>query len=242
MSGGSAPPADSRKLPISGPPSDRRSVHREAVFLSRCRQRELKARFLHRKGPWPRGSNERRCMKKSDDLGAPHLEWLILSRMRNQNACLRLFNLFEKYTVQAKGKELRAASQLLVAAAFSLWRAAFLADKTGQREAVFNDARAFLATLLTNNAINYPQDRASREWTFNYYMTNANDALVRISNRWENVASVLSKCERVTKGTTNSRRRWNRHQNALETALDLYEQDLLTASEARAPKPAPRDK
>ena len=176
-------------------------------------------------------------MKKIDDLSAPHLEWLIQSRMRNQNSCLRLFNIFEKYPVQAKGKEYRAHSQTLVGVGFSLWRAAFLADKTGQREEVFADARAFLAQLLTNNAINYPQDRASREWTFNYYMTVANDALLKLSHKWGDVDSVLSKYEKVTKGTTNSRRRWNRHQSAFEAALDLYEKDLEAASSAATVTP-----
>ena len=168
--------------------------------------------------------------KKIDDLSAPHLEWLIQSRMRNQNACLRLFNIFEKYPAQAKSKEFRAHSQTLVGVGFSLWRAAFLADKTGQREEVFADARAFLAQLLTNNAINYPQDRASREWTFNYYMTAAKDALLKLSEKWNGVGSILSKYEKVEKGTTNSRRRWNRHQNAFEAALDFYETDLGAAS------------
>src|SRR5437868_6737279 len=111
-------------------------------------------------------------MAKQDDLSTAHLEWLVQSRMRNQNACLRLFDTFEKYPEQAKNKEFHSQSQSLVAVGFSLWRAAFLADKTGMREAVFADARAFLAQLLTNNAVNYPQDRAAREWTFNYYMTN----------------------------------------------------------------------
>ena len=170
-------------------------------------------------------------MKKADDLSGPHLAWLIESRMRNQNACLRLFHLFEKHPGPAKHKLLRAHSQSLVAVGFSLWRAAFLADKTGQQEAVFSDARAFLAQLLTNNAINYPQDRASREWTFNYYMTNANDALLRLSKKWSGITPVLSKYEKVRKGTTNARRRWNRHQNAFETALDLYEKDLIETSE-----------
>jgi hypothetical protein len=175
-------------------------------------------------------------MKKVDDLGPAHLEWLIQSRMRNQNACLRLFNTFEKYPEQAKSQAFRAHSQTLVAVGFSLWRAAFLADKTGDREAVFADARTFLAKLLTDNAINYPQDRGSREWTFNYYMTNANDALLKLADRWGNVTAVLSKHEKVTKGTTNSRRRWNRHQNAFEAALDAYERDLVAAQAAPTAK------
>jgi len=169
---------------------------------------------------------------KRDDLTGPHLEWLIQSRMRNQIACFRLFDTFEKYPDQAKSKVYRTHSQNLVAVGFSLWRAAFLADKTGQREAVFADARAFLAQLLTNNAINYPQDRASREWTFNYYMANANDALLRLSEKWGDITTVLSKYEKVAKGTTNSRRRWNRHQNAFEAALNFYANDLKVASES----------
>jgi hypothetical protein len=174
--------------------------------------------------------SQKATSKKANDLSEPHLTWLIQSRMRNQNACLRLFNAFEKFPTAANGMELRAKSQTLVAVGFSLWRAAFLADKTGQRDAVFADAHAFLAELLTNNAINYPQDRASREWTFNYYMTNANEALIRLSERWPDITTVLSRYEKVTKKSTNSRRRWNRHQNAFDAALDAYERDLKAAS------------
>lgn len=176
-------------------------------------------------------------MPKTDDLSAPHLEWLIQSRMRNQNACLSLFNTFEKYPDQAQSPEFRAHSQTLVAVGFSLWRAAFLADKTGRREEVFADARAFLAQLLTNNAINYPQDRSSREWTFNYYMTAANDSLLRLSEKWSDIVVVLSKHEKPAKGTTNPRRRWNRHQNAFEVALKGYEASLQAASETARSKP-----
>ena len=173
-------------------------------------------------------------MKKQDDLSTPHLQWLIESRMRNQSACLKLFDTFEKFPDQAKSTAYRAHSQTLVAVGFSLWRAAFLADKSGQREAVFADAQAFLAQLLTNNAINYPQDRASREWTFNYYVTGANDGLLKLSTKWSHIAKVLSKYERVTKGMTNARRHWNRHQNAFETALDAFEKDLKAAFVAAA--------
>lgn len=183
-----------------------------------------------------------KAIKKVDDLSAPHLEWLIQSRMRNQNACLRLFNIFEAHSDRARNIEFRAHSQNLVSVGFSLWRAAFLADKTGQREAVFADARAFLAQLLTNNAINYPQDRAAREWTFNYYMTNAKNSLLEIAEKWVFVATVLSKYEKVAKGTTNSRRRWNRHQNAFEAALDVYEEALTATLGARRVESHPKSK
>jgi hypothetical protein len=47
-----------------------------------------------------------------------------------------------------------------------LWRAAFLADKTGKRAVVFNHGRIFFEKIIKDNAISYPQDKTSREWTF----------------------------------------------------------------------------
>jgi hypothetical protein len=118
---------------------------------------------------------------KQDDLSPQHLEWLVKSRSANQQAALKLFNLFEEYPEQLKSSGLSRKAQSLVAACFSLWRAAFLADKTGKRNAVFEDSRSFLAKMLVDNAITYPQDRGAREFTFNYYMTNATEALLRFS-------------------------------------------------------------
>jgi hypothetical protein len=156
---------------------------------------------------------------KQDDLTPTHLEWLVESRSRNQRTALELFKLFESYPNRAKSKTFNKTSQILVAVCFSLWRAAFLADKTGMRHAVFEDARAFLAKMLTDNAITYPQDRSAREWTFNYYMNNAKDGLLDLSNQWEEVKSVLSAHKKVRKGTTSSQRRWDRHQHAFEIAV-----------------------
>lgn len=118
---------------------------------------------------------------KTDDLTPSHLEWLVESRAVNQRASLKLFKLFEKYPGRMKSKELSQAAQNFVGISFSLWRAAFLADKTGKRHAVFEDARAFLGKMLTDNAITYPQDRSAREWTFNYYMSNAKEGLLHLS-------------------------------------------------------------
>ena len=120
---------------------------------------------------------------KQDDLSLGHLGWLVKSRAANQLAALKLFKLFEKHPNKMKGTELSRTAQRLVAVCFSLWRAAFLADKTGSRDAVFEDARTFLGKMLIDNAITYPQDRSAREWTFNYYMGNAKDGLVALSKR-----------------------------------------------------------
>lgn len=68
-------------------------------------------------------------------------------------------------------------------------------------------------------------------------MTAAKDALLRLSDKWGDIDRILSKYEKVTKGTTNSRRRWNRHQNAFEAALDFYEKDLEAAFSAAVVAP-----
>jgi hypothetical protein len=159
---------------------------------------------------------------KTDNLDPTYLEWLINSRMKNQIACLKLFNAFEQFPEQAKSKEFRDHSYNLVAVGFSLWRAAFLADKTGARESVFEDARAFLAQLLTNNAINYPQDRQTREWTFNYYMINATNYLRKLAKKWPTILDGLLIEKSETVGTSISCHRWDSHHNAFESALSSY--------------------
>src|SRR5688572_31783879 len=93
-----------------------------------------------------------------------HLAWLVKSRSANQLSAVKLYKLFNKYPEKVKRKELSQTAHNLVAVCFSLWRAAFLADKTGMRHAVFRDANAFLGEMLRNNAITYAQDRSTREW------------------------------------------------------------------------------
>ena len=123
-------------------------------------------------------------------------------------------------------KEFSAKAQHLVAACFSLWRAVFLADKEIKRSQVLAHARNFLAKMLVDNAITYPQDRTTRNWTFNYYMNNATNALVRLSGEWPEVEVVLNDRPKGTKGTTTPQRRWNRTQLAFETAVK-YLKDAL---------------
>jgi hypothetical protein len=165
---------------------------------------------------------------KQDDLSPQHLEWLVESRAANQRAALNLFKLFQMYPEGMKSKEFSLIAQNLVAACFSLWRAAFLADKTGKRHAVFEDARNFLGKMLVDNAITYPQDRSAREWTFNYYMNNAKDCLLHLSKKWEAIETVLSLEKRVVKKTTTSQRRWDRHHKAFEFAVRCLAAELAT--------------
>jgi hypothetical protein len=167
-----------------------------------------------------------------DDLSTTHLAWLVQSRAANQKAALELFKLFERYPEKMKSKALSRKSQSFVAACFSLWRAAFLADKTGLRSAVFEDAKAFLGKMLVDNAITYPQDRNAREWTFNYYMTTATEALLRLSEEWSQIDKALNepwtsiKKTIITSSSTAPQRRWDRTQYALSVAIACLQKHL----------------
>ena len=80
--------------------------------------------------------------------------------------------------------------------------------------------------MLTDNAITYPQDRSSREWTFNYYMNAAKNWLVELSEQWPDVAQTMSAKRREKKGTSKACRRWDRHQAALVVALESFREEL----------------
>lgn len=156
-----------------------------------------------------------------------HLEWLIESRAANQRSTLSLHALLDThFEALHQSPDQAKVIQLLAAVCFSLWRAAFLADKTGIREDTLDDVRNFLGKMLTDNAITYPQDRTSREWTFNYYMNSARSFLLEPAKVWPVVADTLSSKKTVKNGTSSSSRRWDRHQEALCVALENFQSEL----------------
>jgi len=171
-----------------------------------------------------------------DDISPSHLRWLVDSRTANQKAALKLYTLLCDHSEQMVTPEWSAKAQHLVAACFSLWRAAFLADKGVKRSEVQAHARTFLAKMLVDNAITYPQDRSTRNWTFNYYMNNATNELVILSKDWPDIAAVLKKKARAVavingkikkiKLKTAPQRRWNKTQRAFETAVECLEKAL----------------
>jgi hypothetical protein len=150
-----------------------------------------------------------------------HLEWAVQSRARNQMCALKLLTLFEKHEDQWKTKKLSRAAQELIAVSFSLWRAAFLAEKTGRRRAVFDHGRKFLQRLVEDNAIAYPQDKDWREWTFNYYTRSARASLQQLAKFWQDVVPEY-------KGRTRKPKdRWDYCQELLDTAVANFEKLLM---------------
>jgi len=86
-------------------------------------------------------------MKDEARAKIEHLQWAIESRAKNQRGALRLLRLFHEFEEQWKTKKWAVAAQDLLSNSFSLWRAAFLADKTAKRAAVFLDATIFLTKM-----------------------------------------------------------------------------------------------
>jgi hypothetical protein len=92
---------------------------------------------------------------KSDDLSEEHVSWLVANRSRNQAASLKLFLILKHGSEEMKGRtDLLDASQGLVAACFSLWRAVFLSDISENVDSTMaGDVEAFLGNLILHNTV-----------------------------------------------------------------------------------------
>jgi ribosome-associated translation inhibitor RaiA len=169
----------------------------------------------------PSGPTEKKPTAE-DGPSPKHLSWVIEGRANNQRVALRLFEIFDRYQDQLKTRHFSA--QDLVSVAFSLWRAVFLADRTGKMDLKDKQAKEFLAKMLTDNAIAYVQDRSAREWSFNYYTGNARFRLDKLGDRWRSVKDLLIPLSQ--KGVKSARGRWDTLHMAFEEAVHCLEADL----------------
>ncbi len=117
-------------------------------------------------------------------------------------------------------------AKTLVSIGFSLWRAAFLADKSGEREETDDHATYFLGEMLETNAINFLQDKNARGFTFNYYLANVRFRLAEYkdSNPDFEVEQRLLIREKLNKMKTTER--WRAYQNAFQDAVNHFEARL----------------
>jgi hypothetical protein len=109
-------------------------------------------------------------------------------------------------------------SQELAGIAFSLWRAVFLSDLTGETEEQLVDVRAFLGALISNNSIGYPQDRSAREWTFAYYFSDARFRLQSLASRPPPIIDPSD----VEQEAASAKEDWEIAQRALEKAIHAF--------------------
>jgi hypothetical protein len=117
--------------------------------------------------------------------------------------------------------------RLLVAIAFSLWRAAFLADRKGRikglSERKLADAEQFLRKILVDNQIGFAQDRLWCEWSFHYYLDDAHSRLADLEDDWDGLE--LGNL-RPTRGQRTPRYSWDLLQDAFAKAVSRLADDL----------------
>lgn len=104
-----------------------------------------------------------------------------------------------------------------------------MADKKGQRAAVFSDAKDFLERIVEDNSISYPQARRCKEWTFNYYTRNTRASLDMLAKHWPKQVPAYEG------RTRTSTERWEYCQKLLDEAVTGFEtaaQDKRTRESA----------
>jgi hypothetical protein len=158
-------------------------------------------------------------MPENQSMDSKHLEWMINSRAANLRTSLFLLNLFRENEGAILGRTDDAT--MLVAISFSLWRAAFLADKTGVAKEVVKNAQSFLEKMIVDNSIQYRDDVNSREWTFNYYMYNAESRLSKLARTWHDILGEDK--------PNRPRDRWNKGQRALDKAVKHFAAEIGAA-------------
>jgi hypothetical protein len=108
-----------------------------------------------------------------------HLAWAIEQRAEIQRTLLALYEYLRNHSHTEIDMWDKYLLELLVGAAFSLWRAAFLAETLREDAGVHASQEAFLEKLISDNTINFPDDKNNRDWTVEYYLENAKYRLAR---------------------------------------------------------------
>ena len=155
---------------------------------------------------------------------ADHLKWLVESRKQNQEVAAHLYTLLTPKCW--KSASLGYEAKTLVSIGFSLWRAAFLADKSGALAETNDHSKWFLGEILETNAINFPQDKKAKGFTFNYYLANVRFRLVEFKDdhRSFDVDARLLKRGGLIK--LKPAERWRAYQAAFTDAVAHFEKRL----------------
>ena len=169
-------------------------------------------------------------MSRNKDTSKPtptHLDWSVESRVLNQRASVKLYKLISSAQCWSRS-DLGYDAKTLISIGFSLWRAAFLADKSGFRKDTNRDATWFLGEMLETNAIAFVQDKKAKNFTFNYYLANVRFRLAeyKADHRTFNVDERLLEKGKAPK---DPRTRWRAYQAAFGNAVDHFERRLKAA-------------
>jgi hypothetical protein len=153
-----------------------------------------------------------------------HLKWLVESRKQNQEASARLYELMTPKCW--KNAKLGYEAKTLVSIGFSLWRAAFLADKSGDLKETNEHATYFLGEMLETNAIAFTQDKKARGFTFNYYLANVRFRLAEFKKDNPDFEIDQRLLKRGKLRSMHPMKRWRAFQQAFEDAVNHFEDRL----------------
>jgi|GEM_PF-4790726 len=106
------------------------------------------------------------------------LPWLVKRRSKIQATSLELYSAIELYLGDAAHpnehrEELRTELVLLIATALSLWRSVFLSAQARRGYEMVAHARRMLEIVIETNAVGFPQDKETYQWTGGFYNSNA---------------------------------------------------------------------
>jgi hypothetical protein len=121
-------------------------------------------------------------MAESNKPDIEHLRWAVEQRAEIQRTLLALYEYVRKTTPVASYADPKVyLLDNLIGAAFSLWRAAFLAETFRTDESVFRSQELFLAKVISDNSIQFSDDKVNRAWTVGYYLDSAKLRIERAS-------------------------------------------------------------
>jgi hypothetical protein len=111
-------------------------------------------------------------MQTDPDL-LERLELILRARFDIQGTLLEQYAFLRSTTSVLEEVLHRDAFQLLVGAAFSLWRAIFLTEAEREWPSLSEDMENFLFKVITDNAIAFGDDKKFNAWTVGYYLGSA---------------------------------------------------------------------
>lgn len=177
-------------------------------------------------------------------VNVEHLRWAINQRAKIQHTLLALYEYLEHHDPTEAPWPHTSFVDDLVAAAFSLWRAAFLGENQRVFETVQAAQRAFLQKVITTNAITFNDDQANAAWSFGFYTLNA---MYRLKSAFESAESALPNEDRIALRrllnihvhgkSAESRYQWQQLHAALRMLFNFIKPDSQLSVELPAPIP-----
>jgi len=145
-----------------------------------------------------------------------------MNRSRNQQATLELYLLLEAHQNRLEESVLYySIFERIAAIIFSLWRAVFLSDVDATSEAQRDDLKGFLGDLISHNSIQYTTDRRARDWTFDYYLTNARLRLTELVQ-----GDLKAIANLVHRPAASKKQSWEFSEEAVEAAIAWLTNEL----------------